>query len=148
MKQEYRIFTGENCIDEKNIFWAECEEKKIVNLYAVKKQLYSSIEWDYYTLTKYLKINSTTNCTFYDEIFNLYKDYNKKVTLPKKQQSAVIGSGNGIFYVRNEDVENMMKQMNEIFDDMFKSNCLDITILEELLKDTPKDLLDALGYNS
>jgi len=146
MKQTYKIFTGYNHTKQKNSFWKECEENQIINLIAVKKRLYSSIEWDCYTLTKYLKINSYTKCNFLEKIRKLYKEYIDKVSLPNKQRRVFINYESGCIYVKNADVESMIKQFAKIFDDMLESSCLDVTSLDGRMKSTPKKVLQSLGF--
>ena len=146
MKQIYKIFTGYNPTEQKNAFWKECEENQIVNLIAVKKRLYSSIEWDCYTLSKYLKINSYTKCNFLEKIQKLYNEYVDKVSIPNKQRRVLMSYASGCIYVKNADVESMIEQFTKIFDDMLESSCLDVTSLDERIKRTPKKVLQALGF--
>ena len=145
MKQTYKIFTSYNHTKKKNDFWEECEENKIVNLIAVKKRLYSSIEWDCYTLKRYLKINSYERCDFLEKIQKLHKKYTDKVSLHKQQKQVVMNYESGCIYVRNEDLESMLEQFAKIFDDMLKSSCLDISSLEKVIQTTPKRVLEVLG---
>ena len=100
MKQTYKIFTGNKHTKKQDAFWKECEENKVVNLIAVKKRLYSSIEWDCYTLKKYLKINSYERCDFLEKIQKLYKDYTDKVSLHTRQKPVFMNYESGCVYVR------------------------------------------------
>ena len=46
----------------------------------------------------------------------------------------------------NEDLETILEEFTKIFDDMLNSHCLDTISLDEVIKSTPKNILEALGY--
>jgi len=86
MKHEYRIFKGTNYHKDKSAYWKECEDKRIANIIAIKKRIYTYVEWDYKTMDKFQQINGTwDNCKCQDELIKLREDYIKTVDLPKKQ---------------------------------------------------------------
>jgi len=140
-KQEYKIFKNN---DGKSVsaWFHECEEKRIVNLWGVRKRLYTSIEWDYYSLTKYLQFKNLDNCSYRREIEEFQAEYIKNNTLPKNKTVTNIQDGVGSFYVKNEDDTEVLDKINKIFQDMLDSNCINSTPIEEI--EFPKRMLEVM----
>ena len=132
-KHIYQVFTGNDYQNKKSAFWKECEEKRIVNIIAIKKRKYTLVEWDYYTLTKYLQINGDwSSCNVQNKLIELRNNYIKKVDLPKKQQFYNIQQNIGSFYIKNEDINEILSKICNIFDEVLKSNCLEIVPIEKI----------------
>lgn len=141
MKQEYKIFTNNEYINKNSQFWKECEDKGIFHLIAITKRLYTRIEWDYYTIKSYHKINDVDDIymlKMQDKIQKLHNEYKQNVDLPKKQQFESIQMNVGAFYVRVEDVENILTKLTQILNDTLI--CLQpiLVDMEEEIKKIPK----------
>jgi len=144
MKQRYKIFTGSNVEKEKNNYWSECEEDRVVYITVTKKRFYAYIEWDYKTIDKYLQINGNwDNCTCQDELIKLREDYMQTVDLPRKQQFSSIQKNVGAFYIKYNDIDQILPKICKIFDDVMASNCLNIVPIEEI--EFLADILKVLG---
>jgi len=141
-KQEYKIFKN-NDGESVSRWFQECSEKRIVNLWGVRKRLYTSVEWDYYSLTKYLKFKNLDNCSHKKEIEELHLNYIKNNSIFKNKAIENYSNGIGIFYVKNKDATVVLNEMNKIFQNMLDSNCMNSIPIEDV--EFPKEMLKAMG---
>ena len=141
-KQEYKIFKN-NDGESVSAWFQECEEKRIVNLWGVRKRLYTSIAWDYNSLRASLYFENLDNCSYRKEIEEFQAEYIKNNTLPKNKAVANLQNGVGSFYVKNEDTTEVLDKINKIFQDMLDSSCINSTPIEEI--EFPKRMLEVMG---
>jgi len=144
-KQEYKIFKN-NDGESVSEWFQECEEKRIVNLWGVRKRLYTNIQWDYYSLTKYLQFENLNNCSYREEIEELYAEYLKNNSLPKDKEVTNFQEGVGSFYVKNEDAVVVLEKINKIFQDMLASDCMNAKAIEDVV--FPKKMLEVIGIKN
>lgn len=148
MKTTYQVFSTSNAAERKSKYYEECSVKGIVNVVAISKRKYTHVEWDFHTFELQNRIDSLENCSLEEDIRELYQSYIKKINLPKEQSSYMMTHKVGGFYIYNEDVEIILPKLCNLIDSMMESKCMKITPLEELMKDTPQEVLDALGYKA
>ena len=141
-KQVYKIFKSRDT-ESISQWFSECGERRIVNLWGVEKNIYTSIEWDYYSLKEYLQFKDLKNCSYREEIEKLHTEYIKNNPLPKNKSLASIQDGVGRFFVKNEDAVVVLDTMNRIFQEMIDSNCMNATPIEDIT--FPEELLEVLG---
>ncbi len=146
MTQQYKIFTAYTKIEDKNKYFQECVEKEIVNLVATTKRKYASIEWDLITLDNSKQVRKDDkNCSFGDDIRELYEAYIKKVDFKKKEHNYQIQNCCGIIYIYKEDLNEMLSAIVVLINNMIKSNCIKFTTASEKYKDIPEHLKKYIG---
>lgn len=146
MTQTYKVFTTYATTEDKNIYFQECVKKEIVNVVVTKKQKYASVEWDLITLDNSNQMRKDDkNCSFEDDIRELYESYIKKVDFKKRQLNYQIQNCCGIIYVYNEDVEEVASSICALADKMIESNCIEFTTADEMYKDIPEHLRKHVG---